>query len=143
MMYAVYYCTWLINSRCLVARIPSAIHHACVLRQSAPLRRHLDRFIRFCRTRPTHTRHTHTHTETDRGACAVCTSKRQRACDAWMRAFRSDISWCHCTVSGCCWCGSIAPVHGHRRENEKSLLYFGCDFSGWYNFGKIVKRLKR
>jgi len=22
-------------------------------------------------------------------------------------------------------------AHGHRRENEKSLLYFGCDFSGW------------
>ena len=25
------------------------------------------------------------------------------------------------------------------RENEKSLLCFGCDFSGWYNFGKIIK----
>jgi len=23
--------------------------------------------------------------------------------------------------------------------DEKSLLYFGCNFSGWYNFGKIVK----
>ena len=31
-------------------------------------------------------------------------------------------------------------AHGlHGRENEKSLLYFGCDFSGWYNFGKIIK----
>ena len=27
---------------------------------------------------------------------------------------------------------------GHGRDNEKSLLYFGCDFSGWYNFGKII-----
>jgi len=25
------------------------------------------------------------------------------------------------------------------RENEKSLLYFGCDFSGLHNFGKIIK----
>ena len=24
-------------------------------------------------------------------------------------------------------------------ENEKSLLDFGRDFSGWYNFGKVVK----
>jgi len=31
-------------------------------------------------------------------------------------------------------------VHGHGRENEKSTLYFGCDFSSWYNFGeKIIK----
>jgi len=30
-------------------------------------------------------------------------------------------------------------AHGHGRENEKSLLYFGCDFYGWYNFGKIMK----
>jgi len=30
-------------------------------------------------------------------------------------------------------------AHGHGRENEKSLLYFGCDFSGWYNCGKIIK----
>ena len=29
--------------------------------------------------------------------------------------------------------------HGHGRENEKSLLYFGCDFSGWYSFRKIIK----
>ena len=28
---------------------------------------------------------------------------------------------------------------GHGRENEKSFLYFGCDFSGWYNFGKIIE----
>ena len=25
------------------------------------------------------------------------------------------------------------------RKREKSSLYFGCDFSGWYNFGKIIK----
>ena len=25
-------------------------------------------------------------------------------------------------------------AHGHGRLNEKSLLYFGCDFSGRYNF---------
>jgi len=30
-------------------------------------------------------------------------------------------------------------AHGHGRENEKSLLYFGSDFSAWYNFGKIMK----
>jgi len=30
-------------------------------------------------------------------------------------------------------------AHGHGRENEKSLLYFGCDFSGWYDFGKNIK----
>jgi len=29
-------------------------------------------------------------------------------------------------------------AHGRGRENEKSLLYFGCDFSGWYNCGKII-----
>jgi len=31
------------------------------------------------------------------------------------------------------------PMHGHGRENEKSLLGFGCDFSGWYDFGKAIK----
>jgi len=30
-------------------------------------------------------------------------------------------------------------AHGHGRENEKSLFYFACDFSGWYNFEKIIK----
>jgi len=30
-------------------------------------------------------------------------------------------------------------AHGHGRENEKSLLYFGRDFSGRYNFGKTLK----
>ena len=30
-------------------------------------------------------------------------------------------------------------AHGLGRENEKNLLYFGCDFSGWYNFEKIIK----
>ena len=30
-------------------------------------------------------------------------------------------------------------AHGHRRDNKKSLLYFGRDFSGWYSFGKIIK----
>jgi len=28
-------------------------------------------------------------------------------------------------------------AHGHGRE--KSLLCFGCDLSGWYSFGKIIK----
>jgi len=33
-------------------------------------------------------------------------------------------------------------AHGHRRDNEKNyLLYFGRDFSGWYNFGKSLKLL--
>jgi len=35
------------------------------------------------------------------------------------------------------------PIHeiGTRdgREKKKELLYFGCDFSGWYNFWKIIK----
>jgi len=26
-------------------------------------------------------------------------------------------------------------------EKKKSRLYFGCDFSGWYNFGKIIKTI--
>jgi len=32
-------------------------------------------------------------------------------------------------------------VHGHGRDNEKNLVYFGRDFSGWYNFGKSPKLL--
>ena len=38
------------------------------------------------------------------------------------------------------------PPSAHARnrptatdEKKKSLLYFGCDFFGWYNFGKIIK----
>jgi len=30
---------------------------------------------------------------------------------------------------------------GNRRPtvtDEKNILYFGCDFRGWYNFGKII-----
>jgi len=27
--------------------------------------------------------------------------------------------------------------NGHRRK--KSLVYFGCDFFGWYNFKKSIK----
>jgi len=27
-------------------------------------------------------------------------------------------------------------AHGRRRENEKTLPYFGSGFSGWYNFGE-------
>ena len=30
-------------------------------------------------------------------------------------------------------------MHGRGRESEKRLLYFGCDFSGCYNFGKTIK----
>jgi len=26
----------------------------------------------------------------------------------------------------------------HTDEKKKHVLYFGCDFSGWYNFGIIV-----
>ena len=36
--------------------------------------------------------------------------------------------------------------HSHSRnrpratdEKKKSLLYFGCDFVVWYNFGKIIE----
>ena len=28
---------------------------------------------------------------------------------------------------------------GPRPQTRKSLLCFGCDFSGWYNIGKIIK----
>jgi len=37
------------------------------------------------------------------------------------------------------WARSRNRPTGHGREHEKSLLYFGCDFSGWYNFGKNIK----
>jgi len=30
-------------------------------------------------------------------------------------------------------------AHSHGREKERTSLYFGCDFSGCYNFGKIIK----
>jgi len=39
---------------------------------------------------------------------------------------------------------AAAPAHSRNRptatdEKKKRLLYFGCDFSGWDNFGKIIK----
>jgi len=36
---------------------------------------------------------------------------------------------------------SKKQAHGHRRE-KKSNQYFGCDFSGWYNFGGGGESLK-
>ena len=33
----------------------------------------------------------------------------------------------------------MKQVHGHRRQNENSLLCSDCDFSGWYNSGRITK----
>ena len=48
-----------------------------------------------------------------------------------------------CRKAGAIDAAALGPfkkqAHGHGRENEKSLLYFGCDFSGRYNFGKIIK----
>ena len=32
-----------------------------------------------------------------------------------------------------------AQADGHGREIDNSSLCFGCDFAGWYNFGKIIK----
>ena len=32
----------------------------------------------------------------------------------------------------------MKQAHGHGRENEKSLVCFGCDFSGSYSFAKII-----
>jgi len=32
-------------------------------------------------------------------------------------------------------------AHGHGRYNDKSLICFGCDFSGWCNFGKKSLKL--
>jgi len=29
----------------------------------------------------------------------------------------------------------------NRPRKRESLLYFGCDFSGWYNFEKVIKIL--
>jgi len=53
-----------------------------------------------------------------------------------------DVSQCRIEV-GAIDAAALGPfekqAHGHGRENEKSLLCFGCDFSGWYNFGKIIK----
>ena len=42
------------------------------------------------------------------------------------------------------WCCSIRPIQdiGPRprtKKRKKNLLYLGCDFSGWYNFEKIIK----
>ena len=36
-------------------------------------------------------------------------------------------------------CPFKKEAHGHQREIEKGLTCFGCDFSGWYSFGKIIK----
>jgi len=33
----------------------------------------------------------------------------------------------------------IPEIDPRPRTRKKSLFYFGCDFSGWYNFGKIIK----
>jgi len=49
-------------------------------------------------------------------------------------------------VLPCYWCCSIRPFKkqahvGHGRENEKNLVCFGCDFSGW-NCGHQVSYLK-
>jgi len=50
---------------------------------------------------------------------------------------------CRMKVQGAIDAAALRPfkkqAHGHGRENEKSLLYFGCDFSGWCIFGKTIK----
>jgi len=53
----------------------------------------------------------------------------------------------HATSAGLRWLLPM-PQHWARSRNrhtqprtkkrEKSCLYFGCDFSGWYTFGKIA-----
>jgi len=40
---------------------------------------------------------------------------------------------------------AVRPIPPRNRptstvKKKKSLLYFGCNFSGWYNFGKIIKK---
>jgi len=40
------------------------------------------------------------------------------------------------------WVLLILPIQEtvpRPRTKKRSLLCFGCDFSGWYSFGKIVK----
>ena len=50
---------------------------------------------------------------------------------------------CRIKVMGATDAAALGPfkkyAHGHGRENEKSLVYFDRNFSGWYNFGKIIK----
>jgi len=46
---------------------------------------------------------------------------------------------CHRIKVGAALSPLKKQAHGQGRESEKSLLYFGCDFSGRYNFGKIIK----
>jgi len=36
-------------------------------------------------------------------------------------------------------CARSRNKHTATDEKKKTLLCFGCDFSGWYNFGKIIK----
>jgi len=35
--------------------------------------------------------------------------------------------------------GSFKNRRTATDEKKKNLLHFGCDFSGWYTFGKIIK----
>jgi len=48
------------------------------------------------------------------------------------------------TSAGLGWMLLMLQHCAHSRntamdDKKKSLLCFGCDFSGWYNFGKIIK----
>jgi len=56
----------------------------------------------------------------------------------------SSIEWIQCRIK----VGAIdATALGSPTQEigpwtrKRSLLCFGCDFSGWYNFGKIIKLL--
>jgi len=46
--------------------------------------------------------------------------------------------------AGLRWVLLVLQHQAHSRNrptatDEKNVLYFGCNFSGWYNFRKIVK----
>ena len=52
----------------------------------------------------------------------------------------AELRW----VLPCYRCCSIRPIARNRRtatdeKKRKSSLYLCSDFSGWYNFGKIIK----
>ena len=58
---------------------------------------------------------------------------------------RTNVNFCNqCRIKvGAIDAVALSPfkiwANGHGRENEKNLLYFGCDSPVWYNFGKIIK----
>ena len=88
----------------------------------------------------THT-HTHTHTRSTQPCIPPGSLNRVPA----SAAVRNQTEMAVPDWGGCCWCGSIGSIEeiGPRPtamdDKKNGLLYFGRDFSGSYNFEKIVK----